>query len=159
MNQVKRTGIFETNSSSTHSITIEGGEYIPDMLDITSWGTVVIYPGEFGWDECTYRDAITKASYALTWIKCMESSYDATPKQVQTWSDMLKKVILDTDDQAKEVAFEKSTSKYHEWGYIDHQSIEGDGGVGAEAFESEKNLRDFIFNRKSVLITDNDNHE
>ena len=49
-------------------------------------------------------------------------------------------------------------SSYYPWGYIDHQSIEGDGGAGEPAVESEGTLRNFIFNPKSSLETDNDNH-
>lgn len=45
-----------------------------------------------------------------------------------------------------------------DWGYIDHQSIEHGGGLGAEIFKDEETLERFIFDPNSVLVIDHDNH-
>ena len=58
-----RHGVFETNSSSTHSISIDDKEFLLDTLVVNSSGNVEIEVGEFGWEQDTYRDASTKASY------------------------------------------------------------------------------------------------
>ncbi len=68
--KVIRKGVFETNSSSTHVISITGGECEnPDRLFPSEDGVYRIHPGEFGWEVRTYYDAVMKASYALTWAK------------------------------------------------------------------------------------------
>lgn len=144
MKSVIRRGVFETNSSSSHSISISGGNYTPDTLMVAN-GVCRIYPGEFGWEEESYRDAATKASYCLTHAKQCGDERSL---------DMLRDVIARETGAA--VEFCKADSDWHEWGYIDHQSIEY--GVPQEAFASADALRDFIFNPASVLRTDNDNH-
>ena len=150
--KVTRRNVFETNSSSTHSITIVGGELEPRPRIISHDGICRIHPGEFGWEEATYRDWETKAAYALTWAKQTEDDKALA---------MLKEVI--EHEIGTEVEFISDGDKYHPWGYIDHQSCETDDdgtweGDGAKAFESAKTLRNFIFHPDSVLVIDNDNH-
>lgn len=139
-----REGFFETNSSSTHSISISNGgkDKLSDSLTVED-GVCKIYPGEFGWGVEVYKDAAMKASYCLTYVK---QDHDGC-------EEMLKDVIREFTG-AKQVKFIGSSSEYYEWGYIDHQSYD----VGDEIFLSKDNLRNFIFNPKSILVIDNDNH-
>lgn len=67
MKQIRQSA-FETNSSSSHSITISYGDYTPDKLYVEN-GVLEIYTGEFGWEHEDYYDAATKAAYCLTWLK------------------------------------------------------------------------------------------
>ncbi len=50
--KVTRNKVFETNSSSTHSLSIAGGEYKAEAFPIDN-GICRVHPGEFGWDVCT----------------------------------------------------------------------------------------------------------
>lgn len=138
-----RKGMFETNSSSSHSFTIEKGVLSEGVLT-TIDGTCVIFPGEFGWEIEEFNDATTKASYCLTYAKNKES---------EEYLEMLRKVIKEQMN-GLEVKFVSGFSSFWPWGYIDHQSFH----KVEEIFKSEDNLRNFIFNPKSVLRTDNDNH-
>ena len=70
---------------------------------------------------------------------------------------MLRQVIQ-KGTGCREVEFVGGDGEFHSWGYIDHQSIEDDGGPGKEAFASAEKLRDFIFAKQSFIRTDNDNH-
>lgn len=151
-----RVGVFETNSSSSHSISIATDQdlkyhikkvlnkIVLDHLPIDNLGTCSIYSGEFGWEEQTYNDAAAKASYCLTWAKQYGNKQHL---------DMLKRVIKEFTN-AKRVKFVKSGSDSYPWGYIDHQS----DGIAAPAFASDTTLECFIFNTESWLKTDNDNH-
>jgi len=147
MKSVTRQGIFETNSSSTHSLSIAGGEYAPDGFPIQN-GKCCVYPAEFGWEEDRHYDAATKASYCLVYAKT------AAGDRQTACETMLRDVL--TEATGKPVRFISDPPGVHiyEWGYIDHQSSD----VCAEAFASKETLRDFIFDPASVLITDNDNH-
>jgi len=149
--KVIRRSVFETNSSSSHSVSIVQGDYIPDKLYVGPGKVCEICPGEFGWEEESYYDAATKASYAFTYAKEMP---DYGLGDGEREMDMLKKVIEAVTKAV--VQFVGTGDKYHPYGYIDHQSIE-DGGPGKEVFASEETLRDFIFNPASELRTDNDN--
>ncbi len=144
--KVTRRGVFEPNSSSTHTITIAGGmpyrDYKTDRLSADK-GICRIHPGEYGWEERTYTDAATKASYCLTWAK----QY-GRPEHLEA----LRRVIRLAHGVV--VEFVESIDEHYKWGYIDHQSDD----VGGQAFENYETLRDFIFNPASVLETDNDNH-
>jgi hypothetical protein len=139
-----RKGIFETNSSSCHSIILGKGDFerTGNRFDVEG-GVIRIYPGEFGWGPERFSDAATKASYALTWAKQAES---------EECLEMLETVIMEVTGY--EVEFAGSCVTYSPWGHIDHQSSE----VGRELFVSEDVLENFIFNPNSILVIDNDNH-
>lgn len=141
MKQVRHK-VFETNSSSTHSISISTNNPVTmDTLYVDETGTVIIYPGEFGWEVEEYTDAQTKASYCYTY--CKNYNLDKL--------DMLTCVLM-YQTGAKNVHYVTLEGSYPD-GYIDHQSID----VCNIAFEDDETLRMFIFNRSSVLRTDNDN--
>jgi hypothetical protein len=139
-----RRGVFETNSSSTHSISIAAntaGLYVTLMPDAD--GVITLTGGEFGWGQETYYDAHTKASYCA----------------LDTTNDLyLRQLLVDTIKNhtgAKDVVFDFSDDyKHPNYSYIDHQSH----GTSHEAFSNEQTLKDFIFNPNSYLETDNDNH-
>ncbi len=141
----ERQRAFETNSSSSHSITISNYGCPTDTLRVEN-GECAIFPGEFGWEIAAYNDAVTKASYCLTYAKHRE---EHSAKELL----MLEKVIKEHTG-AEKVSFNESTDKYDPWGYIDHQSYD----VCGDAFSDEASLVSFIFNPESILRTDNDNH-
>lgn len=133
-----RYNVFETNSSSTHSISIAASsDGVYETLPVDDNGVVHLRGGEFGWGWCKYRDAETKANY------CAITVYDCDDKR-----SMLVDVIKEVTG-ATEVLFDLNAS------YIDHQS----NHVAYKAFESKETLKEFIFNPKSVLRTGNDNDE
>lgn len=144
-----RHNTFETNSSSSHSITISNkGHFDSNALPVVKYynGTrdCVVLTGEhFGWEERDYDDAQTKANYLATFVDTVELYQQDMSK--------LKKQLIDC---IKEVTGCKSVVFDTEDGYIDHQSEE----VALDAFENKDTLKHFIFNRGSVLRTDNDNH-
>ena len=143
-----RQGMFETNSSSSHSMVIVCGEYPLGRLPETPEGTIELFGGEFGWEVEIYSDAFTKASYCLTYAKTGGG---------EQCEEMLRTVLESTTGLP--VVFRERDDEYYPWGYIDHQSHVGEGNICAVAFQSQQALRDFIFNEQSTLLTDNDNHE
>jgi len=140
-----RQGVFETNSSSTHSVSIADSS--KDFLMDTSLlpdqnGIVELTGGEFGWDFSKYNDAETKANYMAIY------SRDDEEKR-QMLIDVIK----------KQTGADVVVCKIGE-SYIDHQSDAGENGYTRKAgkgFDSEETLRQFIFNKNSWLFTGNDN--
>ncbi len=137
-----RKSVFETNSSSSHSVVIDRNA--TDFEPVWTGGDeyVTIIPGEFGWCVEVLRSWDERASYAYT-----HAINYGTACQLE----LLRKVI--EDFTGKPVRF-SSDSSYWENGYIDHQSV----GLANEAFESETVLKQFIFGDRSLVVIDNDNH-
>jgi hypothetical protein len=144
-----RIGVFETNSSSSHSITISGPASVPDTLPVID-GVLKVFPGEFGWGPDKYNDAAKKASYCLTWLRADDNENGGL---LQGNEDMFREVLQEATGAVR-VEFVPRSDDYHPWGYIDHQS----DGECAQAFRSKESLKNFIFNPESQLIIDNDNH-
>lgn len=152
-----RESIFETNSSSCHSCVISDHTTLYETLTPDSTGKLVIEFGEFGWEQETYTDAYTKASYAATLAKMQ---LESNPELMKMFLD-----VVFEHTQALEINFnglkitpeENPLTNTHDYsnGYVDHQSI---GDMTSEIFKDEKSLKNFIFNSKSKLETDNDNH-
>lgn len=142
MAKTKRLNVFETNSSSSHSITIEVGAEWDNIIPEN--GKILLYGGEFGWKECEYNDALTKANYCA--VACKLGYTNFTKKE-------LKEVIRDFTGASK-VKFKFNTNYKGNYSYIDHQSNDTLLGI----VDTKEELKDFIFNKSSYLYTDNDNH-
>ena len=148
-----RQAVFETNSSSTHSLSISSGSTdILDTLPLNEQGEVVLNGGEFGWDVEDYTCADIKASYAAIYVSEWSGEKSADHKKV-----------LDTVIKQQTGCSNVVYDFYTDWSYdaqepsyIDHQSVEG--GQLDYLFEDPEVLRQFIFNPRSVLHTDNDNY-
>ena len=129
-----RHNVFETNSSSTHSISINADTQLFDSITPEDDGTIILGHGEYGWEFETYYNALSKADYCA-----LDMGGDPVKKE------MLIRVIKNHTG-AKDVIFDLT-------GYIDHQSA----GTSDDAFESDETLKAFIFGKGSYLETGNDN--
>lgn len=138
-----RKNVFETNSSSSHSISISSRNNLFDYLEQDENGVITLNGGEFGWTGGDFFDAETKANYCAV---------DCHNDPVKT--KMLIEVIKDHTG-CKDVVFNINTDyNSGNWSYIDHQSQ----GTSWDAFTSRDTLKRFIFNPESYLTLDNDNY-
>ena len=67
MKQVRRS-VFETNSSSTHSITITHGKISNNDIHVDRDGYIHTELGDFGWEVCDYRGQAERLSYLVTML-------------------------------------------------------------------------------------------
>ena len=135
---IKRNNVFETNSSSTHSITVIDNSRIIEndgTIRADDDGNVYIYLGQFGWEVESYDDNLTKARYALTDNYWSKDTLDLIIEAIKSVIDCKEVIILDEED-----------------GYVDHQS------AGTSEFYSVDEYVNFIFNPNVILNTDNDNY-
>jgi hypothetical protein len=133
MKFIIRKKCFETNSSSTHSISLAGSDkqFLFDTIYPDQKGKIVVSGEfEFGWQWEKINDPISKLAYAFL---------DGVNKE------LLIKVVKEQTG-ATEVVFNID-------GYIDHQSH----GTATSLCKNEEITRDFIFNKNSWLFTGNDN--
>jgi len=138
-----RQGVFETNSSSTHSISVHNyGDY--DSIAPDEDGIVYVRGEDFGWDQETFTDPESKLSYLMIYVRdwvndvLLQNMYDQILTDVVCAHTHATGIHMDADS-----------------GYIDHQSVEN--GQLHYLFRDPQLIKDFVFNRASYVETDNDN--
>ncbi len=165
MKQIRRQ-TFETNSSSSHSISFINDEAVKkletdtlyvaaekelEVVDFEDVPTVFVELGTFGWGPAVYNDAYTKLSYLLTKVagyydldneEDMEDIYNGHE------FEELNKIIEDHFDGAQ-LRIAKTDDYYCE----DHDMCLADIKYMYEGMD----LSDFIFNPNIVLTVTNDN--
>ena len=179
----KRIGVFETNSSSSHSISLDTRDInnlkcsLP-VDNIDGEKVVTMECGEFGWGPEQFNDAYTKLSYLLTYIFTFDEYIDLDEKKLSRqiknmdptkyldffvkkqyinykkyeYFKLLEEIIFDICN-AKLIV--KISRGFNHFGYIDHQSTH----IAQKFLKRSKNeIMNFIFNPRSVLIIDHDNH-
>jgi len=135
MKKIVRRGVFETNSSSSHSLSLarEDQEFVLDTIYPDQNGVISIIGQEFGWGWDKYNDARTKLAYAF------QDSHEND-------HELIKRVVR-KQTGATEVNFDEDS------GYIDHDGV----GTTADIRGGEEDMRNFIFNKNSWLYIGNDN--
>ena len=174
MKRVIRSGVFETNSSSMHSVTVEKAEnYDINPYVRTEDGIAHFNFGEYGWEYNRYNDPWNKIEYALTMVAETED-YQSIQDFYETngfkmIEDSVKKhthcdkIIVDNLNEIKVHYYTNYKGEETCWveheGYIDHQSST-DSYLSLQEFLDDYGLTidRFLFDRNVTLITDNDNH-
>jgi hypothetical protein len=147
-----RQGVFETNSSSTHSVTIYGSDHIvyPKYIPVIEFG-------EFGWEQNLYPDYTDKLSYVITMLATrygIDKLEDFLELKEFRW---LKEAVESHCGQVLEVKVQDTD--WSPLGYVDHQSNDVlDDFLVPEELEFKVKVLDFVFNEKYAFETDNDNH-
>lgn len=151
-----RHSVFETNSSSTHSISISHDTKTLVSLPLKE-GKVHVGFGEFGWEQETYNSTESKLAYAATFAFSFKPDHKYGGGDLglhDKYKEMLE-TVLKRQTGAKEIIYDAGEeSEFYPYGYIDHQSMD----TAEEMYESLDTLRNFIFNPDSYFETDNDNH-
>lgn len=142
-----REGVFETNSSSTHSICIAKNAQLelPKELHFEF--------GEFGWEQNTLDSLQEKASYLYTGLIAEKRKKDA---------DKIFKILKSKDIKVtseKAVRVESTHTKgyfyYENSGYVDHSDRLKEFH---DAICSDENkLMNYLFSPLSFIKTGNDN--
>jgi len=154
-----RQNTFETNSSSSHSITINNDkrffkpelpivECFTDANGVEYPNAVVLTGGQWGWEQDQYTDAYNKANYLAVWLTLYNKNEELKAMFIKVIKKHIKADNVVFDIIPDGIGYTPGQS------YIDHQSID----VASEAFESANTLENYLFNSHSILITDNDNH-
>lgn len=135
-----RNSIFETNSSSSHSITIDNTNNLIDLSLVNDSGVIVIQSRYFGWEWESYNDAYTKAQYLIA-----DGKLDLVLQAIRKRT--LCTVAIELESPEDDIICYKNFG-------IDHQSI----GTTSELDTLEK-VDNFIFNKNCYLRTGNDNED
>lgn len=168
MTQIRR-GIFETNSSSTHSITIvdTGGGLMDTSLLRKGASVIYLNSREFGGEREEYTDAQSKAEYlaiyAVDWARSRSKEFQDILVNILKEQTGCAEVIFRfiTYNMAQTIAIAVAEQypfcgmfDFCHFAGIDHNAVEY--GELDYIFEDEEKLRQFIFNPKSRLETEYD---
>lgn len=145
--QVRRK-VFETNSSSMHSLTVEKKGIIEYLHVDDDKNKVIVNFGKFGWGYDEYTDAETKLSYLIT----MLAEYNSFSANELYDTDEFRRIndIVASRCECDGIIIYDSYD-----GYIDHQSVER---IDSLMSEYDCTIEEFIFDSGITLIIDNDNH-
>lgn len=139
-----RKSVFETNSSSTHSICItKNNSLYPSSVHFTI--------GNFGWEVATYKDTHTKAQYLYTAL-CNLQRFELI--------NHIENILNCFNIEATFERLQCDSDGYYdcyENGYIDHSSDLHEF-VSDVCHNPDKLLR-YLFSEKSFLKTGNDNSD
>ena len=166
MKKLIRQNVFETNSSSCHSISVTYDTKLNDIPSPNDDGEIHIWAGEFGWEYSNYSDFGSKSSYLAVYIR------DWTSEKLDEFRKIFENLIKEVSG-AENIVYDKNFWTFEERsytsgdtirtyrsslgeGYIDHQSVE-DNDLHY-MFEDVSQMKLFLFSSKSQLTTDNDNH-
>lgn len=168
-----RTGVFETNSSSVHSLVISefpdytGEKQLESLIDYDD--KIHITTDEFGWGyDGPYHDAVMKLSYLATiiaykyYLDCCftrGADYEQTIREnmdIDEEFEWINDFLITHIDGCKGWFIEPLGSSAYPWGVIDHQSYLG----SVREFLDYENvsLEEFLLDNNVRLIIDNDNH-
>lgn len=165
-----RNNVFETNSSSSHSLTIGNNKNLDrSTLQVSYNKRVAVEFGEFGWGYTIYTDQETKLSYLCTlW-------WETECRNIKNIDDIFKTegyILIDKAiaeycncsgifiaDKQISIGFHYDNNpRFNITGYIDHQSSYEDYSSIQDFLNYYKiTIIDFIFNSNIELVIDNDN--
>lgn len=162
-----RNNVFETNSSSSHSLCIgANNELSPSYLSIDDVDNCIhVEFGEFGWGYETTTDQYDKLSYLVTMLVETEGNSCKSMIDLRNTEgfQLIEKVIkeyCDCDgliiDSIVGPATWNENYLDHD-GYIDHQSCEDYSTLQQFLDDCGITIEQFIFNSDIKLIIDNDN--
>lgn len=153
-----RKNVFETNSSSTHSLVISNKERSYDYTLPVEDGVLTIPFGEFGWGPDILSTPIEKLSYLIT---DRIDLYDI-PEDIKDDEDAVQALIMESEpireivdaikyccSEIEEVRFEIGDSWYP-FGYVDHQSC-------GTSREDGLSIEEIVFSNKVIIMISNDN--
>ncbi len=137
-----RNGTFETNSSSSHTISIcEKTDFFTPAYQ----EEIVISGGDFGWGP----DTLTSFQDRLDYVGQMIWEFMAhSPKTNHDNPQLTLEDLLKDQTGCKTVTWNKSRLSQ---GYVDHQSLDS-------SIFNQEDMKNLLFRTGSYIEIDNDNH-
>lgn len=152
MKIVKRTGLFETASSSVHALVVD-----KKPVSSSDYCRLWICHGDYGWEHDVYTTPSERASYLWQCVVTYLSPEEAK-KAVQPLENILKKHYIDYEYEYE--YFDRDDEQ--SWGSNDYVGGYVDHCVSAtwivnELLADENKFLQFIFGDESCVVTGNDN--
>ena len=143
-----RKSIFETNSSSTHTLVITNSDIL-NLQDSLSFKF-----GEFGWEFEEYSTPEERASYMWTYF--VYEYYDYDKKSYEKAYEWRDKIIDILESKGIECYFDDPETE--DTGYIDH-GFELKGLFEDMIDNDNAQLMRYLFGSGTAIYTGNDNDD
>ena len=173
-NFILRNSVFETNSSSCHSLALtkgDNGERSPSKLytdyQLDENGNLHFNVGEYGWGFEVLSNFQQKLAYVMTYailkgsyydfLDLMKSLHDVTQFNQLYFRDQLVGYWDDEENQFKFSGYYSDVDDLERDigdAYIDHDSFDLLNGI----IEDEDKLKNLLFVKDSEIVIENDNH-
>lgn len=144
-----RSGVFETNSSSVHSIVYSNDGLEPCKIRRNKNNEIVVDYGQFGKDDMMYKTQEEKLSYLVTLIAYIAGNYDGGTDEVYDSYEFerLRDIICEYSGASGIHIRDKEEPE------IDHQSIPGIYHDNIVDFYDKDAVINFVFNKYIWLHT------
>ena len=151
MKRQVRNGVFETNSSSVHAISI----CVSKIDNSLNGKTIKAELGEFGWEYSGYTSILDRLSYLWTAIASFSQNLEGYDKKkyLEDWEERISGIFRNYDIT---VEFE-SPQQTNTWWYIDHYSELGQ--FLADLDDNYNLLERYLLDYNSEVRTGNDNND
>lgn len=165
MKRVMRSNVWETNSSSMHTVTIQGKRNINQYYRVDDMIEVSL--GEYGWDGDPCDDFMSKLAYAMSMVLNTEypgfSIYDddfVVNQEILEELPGYKTLInaIREHGYCEKIVIERLDGAYYPYGYIDHQSFEDYSSLQDFLDDWHVDAEQFLFADNVTVWIDNDNH-
>ena len=165
MKRVIRSNIWETNSSSSHSVAVHGERSLTDYYDKKGPEVLEVHLGEYGWSGDTCDTFLSKLEYALSMVLHTEypdfSHYDDFIVDQKVLEDLDGyRMIMDAIRKhfnCESILICRNNG-YYPYGYIDHQSYEDYSSLQDFLDDWNVDIERFLFDNGVYVLIDNDNH-
>lgn len=152
MKRVIRKGIYESASSSVHSLVISSDGMEPSKLPVDKDGYITVRYGEFGKDGTVYSSQEDKLSYLVTQCYYLGGlEYDVNRDNNYHFKHVEDAIIDYTGEKGIKIIGGEPD--------IDHQTL-ADMGYGElyliQNEWDEKEIQSFVFNKYISLLCDCD---
>lgn len=157
-----RNSVFETNSSSTHSLTINS-KILDAKINLEVNGfdnNIHVSSGEFGWGYEELTSQYKKLSYLVTMM--FEKEIKNIKDAINIYESESFKLIDDAifEHTGHHIALDEidlKRNKINIEGYIDHQSYEKYASFKDFLEQNNVSVIEFVFG-DTIMKIDNDNH-
>ena len=143
-----RKNVFETNSSSVHSLVISNDGREPSEFKVNKDGYIEVDFGEFGKDERLYTSQYDKLSYLITCLYYL-SGWDVEDIYEKYEFEYIEKAICEYSGAKGIRILDKNEP------HIDHQSVPY-SNIGIINVYDKDEVINFVFNKYVSLKTDSD---
>ena len=164
--RVVRNNIWETNSSSSHTVTIRGMKNLNEHYK-TSSAIIEVKLDEYGWSGDPCDDFYSKLAYALSMVLHTEyPGFDYWDDRFVVDQDILEecagyqsilKAIQGHFNCCDRIVIRKRIGAYYPYGYIGHQSYEDYGSLQDFLDDWNVDIERFLFDDGVTVWISNDN--
>lgn len=160
-----RKCIFETNSSSMHTLTMVGNRSnINKYYNLN--GVIMVSIGDYGWYGDPCDDFYSKLAYGMCMVLLTEypgfwdGDEDFVIEQsvlesLPGYKLLLKAIQLHGD--CDKIIIKRRGNPYHPYGYIDHQSYENYSCLKDFLDDWDVDAERFLFDDDVIILIENDN--